>query len=66
VNPEAPWPQLQRLEAVTNDRGFELRQRLPVYPEFITPEWIDSDLLEPVRSAVDADGYASSPEPATA
>ncbi len=66
VNPEAPWPHLDRLEAVTSDRGFRLRQRLPVYPEFITADWIDSGLLDKVRSAVDSDGYASTPQPATA
>jgi FO synthase len=66
VNPEAPWPHLDRLEAVTNDAGFELRQRLPVYPEFITEEWIDPGLIDRVRSATDSDGYASTPERASA
>ena len=66
VNPEAPWPHLDRLEAVTRAHGFELRQRLPVYPEFITTEWIDPTLIDAVRAAVDADGYAASPERASA
>ncbi len=66
VNPEAPWPHLDRLEAVTNRAGFELRQRLPVYPEFITEEWIDPKLLDRIRSSIDRDGYASAPEPASA
>ena len=66
VNPEAPWPHLERLEAVTTEHGFELRQRLPVYPEFIGDEWIDPGLLGKVRSAMDADGYAAAPERATA
>lgn len=62
VNPEAPWPHLERLQAVTRERGFELRQRLPVYPEFITEEWIDPGLLAALHSAIDADGYAAAPE----
>ena len=66
VNPEAPWPHLDRLEAVTRAHGFDLRQRLPVYPEFITTEWIDPTLIDAVRAAVDADGYAASPERASA
>jgi FO synthase len=66
VNPEAPWPHLDRLRAVTNEHGFELRRRLPVYPEFIDEEWIDAGLLSRVRSAVDSDGYPAAPEPATA
>lgn len=58
VNPEAPWPHLESLERVTNDAGFELRPRLPVYPEFLTDEWIDPALLPAVRDRVDAEGYA--------
>jgi FO synthase len=65
VNPEAPWPHLDHLAAVTEEEGFELRQRLPVYPEFITGEWIDPTLLQRVRAAVDTDGYAAPRERAT-
>ncbi len=36
INPEAPWPHLAELECRTNAAGQELRQRLPVYPEFIS------------------------------
>jgi FO synthase len=61
VNPEAPWPHLERLRAVTVAAGFELRPRLPVYPEFIAPEWIDPELFPRVVEAVDADGYALAP-----
>ena len=66
VNPEAPWPHLDKLESATEARGFELRQRLPVYPEFITEEWIDPGLIEQVRSATDADGYAATAQRASA
>jgi FO synthase len=66
VNPEAPWPHLDKLESATEARGFELKQRLPVYPEFITEEWIDPGLIEQVRSATDADGYAATTQRASA
>lgn len=35
INPEKPWPHLEQLRARTESKGFTLRQRLPVYPEFI-------------------------------
>jgi len=35
INPERPWPHLLELEKRTKAKGFELRQRLPVYPEFL-------------------------------
>jgi len=58
VNPEAPWPHLDHLRSVTGAAGFDLRQRLPVYPEFIEAEWIDPDLLPMLESVVDDEGYA--------
>jgi FO synthase len=35
INPEAPWPHLAELERATAGLGYELRERLAVYPEFI-------------------------------
>ncbi len=59
VNPEQPWPHLDELRARTNAAGFELVPRLPVYPEFISSEWIDPGLLPKVRNAIDDRGYAA-------
>lgn len=61
VNPEAPWPHLRKLERVTEQAGFVLKPRLPVYPEYISAEWIDSGLLSKVSAAVDDGGYARLP-----
>ncbi len=61
VNPEAPWPHLERLAAVTTGAGFRLMPRLPVYPGYIDEEWIDPGLLPKVRAAVDDEGYALAP-----
>ena len=35
INPEKPWPHLEQLRLRTEAKGFALRQRLPVYPEFL-------------------------------
>ena len=35
INPEAPWPALQALKQKSAAAGFELKARLPIYPEFI-------------------------------
>src|SRR5437899_8534681 len=42
VNPEAPWPDLERLRTATESRGLELVPRLPVYPEWISERWLDA------------------------
>jgi FO synthase len=58
VNPEAPWPHLDELEARTRAAGFTLQGRLPVYPEFIDRHWLDESMLEKVSRSVDQGGYA--------
>jgi 7,8-didemethyl-8-hydroxy-5-deazariboflavin synthase CofG subunit len=35
INPERPWPHLEQLRLRTEAKGYQLRQRLPVYPEFL-------------------------------
>jgi FO synthase len=58
VNPEAPWPELDRLRAATESRGLELAARLPVYPEWISGEWIDPRVMPAVLRASDSLGLA--------
>ena len=62
VNPEQPWPHLAELAERTRAAGFSLKARLPVYPEFITEEWIDSGLLPKIQEAADGHGYVRAPE----
>lgn len=57
VNPEAPWPKLEIMQDMVEDLGFTLRERLPVYPEFIDNEFIEKDVLTRVVNFVDKDGY---------
>ena len=58
VNPEAPWPELERLAAATRSRGFELAARLPVYPEWSSDRFIDAKVMPAVLRASDAMGLA--------
>ncbi len=59
VNPEAPWPHLDELERRSALAGFELKPRLPVYPEYLNPEWIDPALLPDLVQRTDDNGYVS-------
>jgi FO synthase len=58
VNPEAPWPELNLLRRATESRGLELAPRLPVYPEWISGEWIDPGVMPAVLRASDSLGLA--------
>jgi FO synthase len=58
VNPEAPWPELERLERETAARGFTLVPRLAVYPEYVSGGWLDAGVMPHVLHAADGEGLA--------
>jgi FO synthase len=60
VNPEAPWPEVRKLEAATADAGLTLVQRLAIYPAFAQEpgRWLDKRLVPHVLHAIDAHGMA--------
>ncbi|GGM87240.1 FO synthase [Thermopolyspora flexuosa] len=55
VNPERPWPQIEELAARTAEAGFELRERLTVYPEYVLAgePWIDPRVRAHVAALAD-------------
>ncbi len=62
INPEKPWPHLEQLKSRTEARGYRLRQRLPVYPEFVPAVTTQPGLLtEKIKMAADDEGYARRP-----
>jgi 7,8-didemethyl-8-hydroxy-5-deazariboflavin synthase CofG subunit len=62
INPEKPWPHLEQLKLRTEAKGYLLRQRLPVYPEFVGAVTTEPSLLsEKVKAAADGEGYARRP-----
>jgi FO synthase len=60
VNPEAPWPEIERLRLATEAAGFELTPRLPIYPEFVRDldRWTDPRVAAEILKHSDADGLA--------
>ena len=59
INPEKPWPHLEQLRLRTEAKGFELRQRLPVYPEFVAAVAEKRGrLAEKLTAAAGGDGMA--------
>ncbi|MGH9061621.1 MAG: 7,8-didemethyl-8-hydroxy-5-deazariboflavin synthase CofG, partial [Acidimicrobiales bacterium] len=64
VNPERPWPALERLRAVTEGRGHALAPRLTVYPEFaLDPgRWLAPEMVPAVLERSDAEGLGRDAE----
>jgi len=60
VNPEAPWPELERLGRATRSRGLELAPRLPIYPEYAAEldRWCEPAVATAVKHRADASGLA--------
>lgn len=60
VNPERPWPALDRLREVTEAHGHVLAPRLTVHPAWaLAPErWLHDDLRFAVLDRSDAEGLA--------
>ena len=61
INPEAPWPEIVALEQATAAAGFNLRERLAIYPEYVhtRPEFIPDSLRERVGRLTDAHGLVA-------
>src|SRR5215472_12464257 len=53
VNPERPWPQIDALSERTSAAGFELRERLTIYPGYLREPWLDPRLAAHVAALAD-------------
>jgi len=60
INPEAAWPQIAKLRSETEARGFTLRERLALYPEFMmSGDFLSARVRERADHLADADGFAA-------
>ncbi|MFC9931487.1 bifunctional FO biosynthesis protein CofGH [Streptomyces sp. NPDC127190] len=64
VNPERPWPQIEELAERSATAGFELRERLCVYPEFVRrgEPWLDPRLRPHVAALADPETGLARPD----
>lgn len=64
VNPERPWPQIEELAEQSRAAGFELRERLCVYPEFVRrgEPWLDPRLRPHVAALADPETGLARPD----
>jgi 7,8-didemethyl-8-hydroxy-5-deazariboflavin synthase CofG subunit len=57
INPEMAWPQIAALGSVTREAGFELRERLAAYPEYLSDsQWMAESLRQQALAWTDAAG----------
>ncbi len=61
VNPEAPWPEIERLSAICARAGLPLVERLTAHPRFIATDdetWLDPAVRPAVLRLADSEGLA--------
>jgi 7,8-didemethyl-8-hydroxy-5-deazariboflavin synthase CofG subunit len=59
INPEKPWPHIESLRAQTAAAGYQLKERLCIYPEVVLrDEFASEEIARRVGSLADDDGYA--------
>jgi FO synthase subunit 1 len=54
INPESPWPNLLELRSMVD---VPLRERMPIYPEYVKKGWYGKELKSLITSLSDAEGF---------
>ena len=63
INPEAPWPAIQKLQELTERSGQKLRDRGPVYPDWVLnrTDFFDARIVDAMPRFATDEGYARRP-----
>lgn len=56
VNMEYPWPKIVEVRKATEEVGFTLRERLPIYPKYIFKQWFSRALESKIIELTDDRG----------
>lgn len=64
INPEAPWPALDRLRKLTESTGQQLKDRGPVYPDWLQQkdDFFEPSMREALMRVATDEGYALRPQ----
>ncbi len=54
INPESPWPDIRKLQDMVD---IPLRERLPIYPQYIMKKWYSREIAPLIRKLSDAEGF---------
>ena len=57
INPEDAWPGVEEMRRMVEDLGLTLRQRLPIYPEYIKQGWYSERVGEVISQYATEEGY---------
>src|SRR3954453_9762233 len=49
ISPEHPFPSVHRMRKQLSPRGYALTERLCVYPQYMTPDWLEQGVLDVIK-----------------
>ncbi|MEA2374485.1 MAG: synthase [Thermoleophilaceae bacterium] len=50
ISPEHPFPSVHKMRKRLAPEGYALTERLCVYPQYMTPEWLDQGVLDAIKT----------------
>ena len=62
INPEREWPQIDKLNKLMKDKGYQLKERLTIYPKFqtIKKNFMADNMMNKILNIADTKGLAIS------
>ncbi|MBU4076615.1 MAG: 7,8-didemethyl-8-hydroxy-5-deazariboflavin synthase subunit CofG, partial [Euryarchaeota archaeon] len=54
INPGSAWPTITELGAMA---GVPLKERLPIYPQYVRKKWYSDEISSLLRSLSDPEGF---------
>ena len=57
INPESVWPEIENLKKQLHSKGYDLKERLPIYPKYIREGLGGEKTLSLIKSLADDNGY---------
>ncbi len=55
INPESEWPSVEELKMMVHE--VTLKERLPIYPQYIKKKWYDEKISDLINNLADDEGY---------
>jgi len=57
INPDSVWPEIENLKTLLQSKGYEFKERLPIYPKYAKAGFGGEKTLELIKELSDDNGY---------